>query len=39
MEDFQMMYAEGMLELECHPFAATNEIMDLDDDHQWPLTS
>lgn len=29
MEDFQPINVEGMIELKCHHFAASNEIMDL----------
>ena len=29
VEDFQQIYAEGMLELECYPSVAANEIVGL----------
>lgn len=35
IEDFQLPSAEGMLELQCRPFADTNERMDLGREHQW----
>ena len=30
---------ERMTELECHHLAPSNEIMDIDSDHQWLLKS